>query len=45
MVQDGSMKKTIAAAEEEGDRFIKHQSFDNFLNELKNKCKDKILPH
>ena len=24
MIQDGSMKKTIAAAEEEGDRFIKH---------------------
>jgi hypothetical protein len=45
MVQDGSMKKTIAAAEDEGERFIKHQSFDNFLLEQKKKCKDKHLPH
>lgn len=43
MIQDGSMKKTIA--DEEGDRFVKHQSFENFVQEQKKKCKDKHLPH
>jgi hypothetical protein len=43
MIQDGSMAKKIA--EEEGDKFVKHQSFENYILEKKKKCKDKHLPH
>lgn len=27
------------------DAFVKHQSFENYLIEMKKKCKDKHLPH
>jgi hypothetical protein len=43
MIQDGSMQKRIA--EEEGDKLVKHQSFENYIVEQKKKCKDKHLPH
>lgn len=28
-----------------GEQFVKHQSFENFLIEMKKRCKDKHLPH
>ena len=28
-----------------GDQFVKHQSFENYLIELKKKCNGKHLPH
>lgn len=44
--------KMIAGAEdkrranaEDDDKFIKHQSYDNFLRERLSKCGDKHLPH
>lgn len=30
--------------EEEDERFVKHQSFENYLVEIKKKCRDKHLP-
>lgn len=45
MIQDGSMLKKIAQEQEEGEKFVKHQSFENFVREQKKKCKDKHLPH
>ena len=45
MIQDGSMLKKIAQEQEEGEKFVKHQSFENFVLERKKKCKDKHLPH
>lgn len=30
---------------EDDDKFIKHQSYDNYLRERLSKCKDKHLPH
>jgi hypothetical protein len=38
----GKEKKKMG--EEEDDRFIKHQSFENYLVEMKRACKDKHLP-
>ena len=40
--------KMIKGKEEKkvsGDAFVKHQSFENYLIEMKKKCKDKHLPH
>lgn len=31
--------------DEDEDKFVKHQSFENYLVEMKKKCKDKHLPH
>ena len=45
MIQDGSMQKQIAEAEEEGEKFVKHSSFEHHLIEQKKRCKDKHLPH
>ena len=45
MIQDGSMLKKIAQEQEEGEKFVKHQSFENYVLERKKKCKDKHLPH
>jgi len=42
MIQTGNEKKI---GEEEGEQFVKHQSFENFLIEMKKRCKDKHLPH
>ena len=33
MIQDGSMLKKIAQEQEEGERFVKHQSFENYVQE------------
>lgn len=40
----GAEEKRQAQAEED-DKFVKHQSYDNFLREKLSKCKDKHLPH
>ena len=31
--------------EDEDDKFVKHQSFDNWIAQKRLKCKDKHLPH
>ena len=41
MIQDGKSKKE----DDESDKFVKHQSFENYIVERKKKCMSKHLPH
>ena len=42
MINTGMDKKI---GDEDGEQYVKHQSFENFLIEMKKRCKDNHLPH
>ena len=41
MIAGSSERKT----EEEEEKFVKHESFDNYILKKREKCKGKHLPH
>lgn len=46
MIKGAVEKKRVGGIDdEENEQFVKHQSFENYLSEMKKRCKDKHLPH
>lgn len=41
----GERQKEKNMGEDEDEKFVKHQSFDNYIAQQRQKCKDKHLPH
>ena len=45
MIAGSTDKKMVSTGEEENEQFVKHQSFENYLIEMKKRCAGKHLPH